>query len=100
MESIETTSLQKTDILRINRITTDIQNLQEFIDALTSQKEHRIKSLYIVNENNYQIELKGNFSTEASKKLLDLIIESRQHLIKNLELVLTQCVDLVQLSKE
>ena len=100
MQTNDNSLIQKTDITRINRITNDIQKLQEFIDALNQQKEHKIKALYIVNENNYQIELRGNFSKEASRKLLDLITESRIHLIQELEHVLNQCFELIRQSKD
>jgi hypothetical protein len=93
-------SLQKTDIQRITAITNDISKLQEFIDSLTSQKDVRIKKLYIVNENGYQIELTGNFSNEASAKLLNIIIDSREHLIERLNDVLAQCYSLVQLDEK
>jgi hypothetical protein len=84
------------DIKRISVLTNDIEKLQEFIDALNNQKEHRIKALYIVNENNYQIELKGNFSVDASQKLLELIISSRKSLIEKLQKVLFDCIELSQ----
>lgn len=100
MQTNENSLIQKTDITRINQITNDIQKLSEFIDALNSQKDHKIKALYIVNENNYQIELRGNFSNAASRKLFDLITESRVHLIKELEFVLNQCFELVKQSKD
>lgn len=99
MQTNNISLIEKTDITRINRITNDIQKLQEFIDAMEQQKEHKIKALYIVNENNYQIELRGNFSNAASRKLLDLITESRTDLVKKLELVLNQCFELVKQSK-
>ena len=89
--------LLKTDIQRITAITNDIQKLQEFIDSLNAQKTSRIKQLYIVNENGYQIEFKGNFSSEASFKLLSLIIESRENLIQKLNVVLEQCYSLVKI---
>ena len=99
MQTNDNSLIQKIYITRINRITNDIQKLQEFIDALNQQKEHKIKALYIVNENNYQIELRGNFSNAASRKLLDLVTESRTDLVKKLEIVLNQCFELVKQSK-
>jgi hypothetical protein len=99
MQTNDNSLIEKTDITRINRITNDIQKLQEFIDAMEQQKEHKIKALYIVNENNYQIELRGNFSNAASRKLLDLVTESRTDLVKKLEIVLNQCFELVKQSK-
>jgi len=92
-------TLQSTDIKRITAITNDIQKLQEFIDLLNSEKHLRIKKIYIVNESDHQIELIGNFSNEASKKILDLIIESRSSLIEKLNNVLKQCFSLVQLDE-
>jgi hypothetical protein len=92
-------TLQSTDIKSITAITNDIQKLQEFIDLLNSEKHLRIKKIYIVNESDHQIELIGNFSNEASKKILDLIIESRSSLIEKLNNVLKQCFSLVQLDE-
>lgn len=92
-------TLQKTDLSRITKITNDITKLDEFCDSLKSQRNKKIKALYIITEDNYQIELKGNFSETASQKLLDLIIESRSHLIDGLHKVLKDCFELVQLDE-
>jgi hypothetical protein len=91
--------LQQTDITRITALTNDIQKLQEFIDLLNAEKNLRIKKLYIVNEAGHQIELVGNFSLEASQKLLSLIIESRSNLMEKLNNVIKQCFELIELDQ-
>ena len=86
--------IHPTDLSRITSITKDLESLQAFIDSLNSIKNDRIKALYLVTDKSYQVELKGNFSKEASLKLLNLVIESRESLKEKLNTVLQQVYEL------
>lgn len=96
--------LEQTDINRINLLSTDINKLQEFIDLLSLYKEKKITAMYLVLDDiepkpgtKIQIEFKGNFSNESTKKLFDLIIESREKLIDKMKKTLVDCVELTKL---
>lgn len=96
--------LEQTDINRINLLSTDINKLQEFIDLLSVYKEKKITAMYLILDdidskpgNKIQIEFKGNFSNESTKKLFDLIIESREKLIDKMKKILVDCVELTKL---
>ena len=86
--------IHPTDLNRISAITKDLEALQAFIDSLNSIKNDRIKALYLVTDKSYQVELKGNFSREASQKLLSLVIDSREALKEKLNKVLEQVYEL------
>jgi len=69
-----------TDLINnINKLTSDIAKLNEFICSLDEHKDDQLKALYIVTDK-IQIELKGRFSSEATNKLFNLILESRHAL--------------------
>ena len=86
--------IHPTDLSRISAITKDLEALQAFIDSLNSIKNDRIKALYLVTDKSYQVELRGNFSKDASLKLLSLVIDSREALKEKLNKVLEQVYDL------
>jgi len=86
--------IHPTDLNRITAITKDLESLQVFIDSLNSIKNDRIKALYLVTDKSFQVELKGNFSREASLKLLSLVIDSREALKEKLNKVLEQVYEL------
>ena len=87
--------MDSTDLKQIQNLSNDIAKLSEFVDALKDYKETPIQGLYIKFKDQRQIELQGNFSIEASNKLINLIIDSRTSLIDKLEKVLKQKAELI-----
>lgn len=91
---IKTTGLiSDNDLKQIDALSSDIRKLKNFVDLLTAHKNEKIKALYIVTEDGFQIELKGNFSKTATEKLLNLIIESRRALAIELQQVLNDLIN-------
>jgi hypothetical protein len=64
---------------RINKLTNDITALNDFIAQLDKHKNDQLLALYIVTDS-IRIELKDRFSSNATEKLFDLILESRHAL--------------------
>lgn len=75
----------------LNRLTADIAALKHFIDQLKQHKEKNIKKLYMVLADDYQIELTGTFGTETTGALFNILIQSREHRLNELE---TRLMDL------
>lgn len=88
MEINPNEDFSQADIEQIQKLSNDIYQLKCFINLLEQNKSKKIKALYIVTEDGFQIELKGRFSNDASSKLLDLIINSRKSLITMLSSML------------
>jgi hypothetical protein len=84
-------------LIRINKLSNDLAALKHFIDSLDAVKHDGIKALYIVTKKNYQIELKNHFSDAAAGTLLNLIVNNRRELARELETVL---VNLVEANKQ
>lgn len=70
----------------INSLTGDIQALQNFLSDLEQYKDEKIQKLFIVTDQKHSIELIGHFSKNASSTLFNLIIDSRNKLIEQMEL--------------
>ena len=64
---------------QINKLSNDIKALNDFIQVLDKHKTDHLKALYIVTDK-IQIELKDRFSSNATEKLFNLILESRHAL--------------------
>jgi len=77
VNEIEPITVQQLD--RINKLTNDITALNDFIAVLDTHKDDKLKALYIVTDK-IQIELKDRFSSDATNKLFNLILESRHAL--------------------
>jgi cytoplasmic iron level regulating protein YaaA (DUF328/UPF0246 family) len=77
-------------INKINSLTGDIQALQNFLSDLEQFKDERIQKLFIVTDQKHSIELIGHFSKNASASLFNLIIESRNKLIEQMETLLKE----------
>lgn len=96
---MQTSDLKTTDIIndnylkKIDALSSDIRKLKNFVDLLTAHKGEKMKALYIVTDDGFQIELKGNFSNKATEKLLNLIIESRRALAIELQQVLNDLIN-------
>lgn len=96
---MQTTDLKLTDVIndndlkKIDALSSDIRKLKNFIDLIELHKNEKIKALYIVTEDGFQIELKGNFSKTATEKLLNLILESRRALAVELQSFLNNLIN-------
>jgi len=77
-------ALNELDILKIDKLSTDIKNLQEFLDVFKLYKGQTIKAMYLVFDSGNQIEFKGHFSKAASDTLIDLIVQSRESILVKL----------------
>lgn len=77
-------------IKSINDLTGDIQALQNFLSDLEHYKDERIQKLFLVTDQKHSIELIGHFSKNASTSLFNLIIESRNKLIEQMETLLKE----------
>lgn len=74
----------------VDRLSTDIKKIQEFIDALNEHKSDGIKKMYIVTAAGYQIEFAGHFSSRYAGRLFDLIIDSRTEILQSLNAALIE----------
>jgi len=75
----EITPLATQQLDQINKLSSDITALNDFIALLDKHKGDKLRALYIVTDK-IQIELKDRFSAGATEKLFDLILESRHAL--------------------
>ncbi len=75
----------------LDRLTSDIAALKHFVNQLKQHKKTNIKKLYIVLEDDFQIELTGVFGTETTSGIFDLLIQSRERRLNQLE---TKLIDL------
>lgn len=75
----------------LDRLTSNISALKHFINQLKQHKETNIKKLYIVLDDDFQIELTGVFGTETTSRIFDLLIQSRERRLNQLE---TKLIDL------
>lgn len=83
------------DYKRINSIqsiTTAIQHLQGFLDSLKLYEDEKIIKVFIVTEKKHSIELIGHFSQDASKSLFELIRNSRNKIVLQLNKKLQEFV--------